>query len=291
MKHKMKAGFPLAIFALWMLATSFWLTKNGPAFIENYTPKPQNSTDCGLKNTTFQKGEKLVYKIYYNLNFVWVPAGEASFLVEEDEHQYHFIAKGKTYPSYEWFYKVRDDYDSWVDKNTLFPTFSTRSIREGGYSNYEKVLYDQSGRKTKVWRAKKKNDPETETDHTIQDCVHDLASVMFYLRNIDFSDKKPGFATPIRVYLDKEEYPLSLIFQGKKAKKKVHSMGHYRCLQFEPQVIAGNVFKAGDKMQVWVSDDENKVPLLIESPISVGSVKMVLKSYEGLRFPFTAKID
>ena len=71
----------------------------------------------------------------------------------------------------------------------------------------------------------------------------------------------------------------------------MHGMGRYRTLVFEPDVIAGNVFKDGDKMKMYVSNDANKIPLQIESPISVGSVKMVLKSYKGLRFPFTAKIE
>ena len=54
--------------------------------------------------------------------------------------------------------------------------------------------------------------------------------------------------------------------------------------------IAGNVFKEDSKMTVWVSDDQNRIPVLIESPVSVGSVKVVLKSYKGLKYDFTAKV-
>ncbi|MCY7327202.1 MAG: DUF3108 domain-containing protein, partial [Saprospiraceae bacterium] len=63
----------------------------------------------------------------------------------------------------------------------------------------------------------------------------------------------------------------------------------YNTLKFQPDVIAGNVFKEGEGMSVWVSDDQNRIPLLIESPVSVGSVKMVLKEYWGLKYDFTAK--
>nr|MBP6540568.1 DUF3108 domain-containing protein [Saprospiraceae bacterium] len=45
----------------------------------------------------------------------------------------------------------------------------------------------------------------------------------------------------------------------------------------------------GNRMHVWVSNDGNKLPLLIESPLSVGSAKAVLKSYSGLRHPFVLK--
>lgn len=247
--------------------------------------------DCKLENTTFQAGEEIVYKIYYNWNFVWAAAGEVTFRVYEEGQQYHFMANGKTYSSYEWFYKVSDDYDSWVDKNTLFPTYSIRSINEGSYTNYEKVSYSQAKKSARVWRAKKRGDPETETKQELKDCVHDLISVVYYMRNLDFSTQKPGDAVPIRVYLDKEEYPLNLIFRGSEERTKVHGMGRYRTLVFEPDVIAGNVFKEGDKMKMYVSNDANKIPLQIESPIAVGSVKMVLKSYKGLRYPFTAKVN
>jgi hypothetical protein len=43
-------------------------------------------------------------------------------------------------------------------------------------------------------------------------------------------------------------------------------------------------------MTVWVGDDENRIPVMIESPVSVGSVKVVLKSYKGLKYDFTAKV-
>jgi hypothetical protein len=91
--------------------------------------------------------------------------------------------------------------------------------------------------------------------------------------------------------MDKEEFPLRLRYVGKEPKKKVHGMGRYKTLKFQPDVIAGNVFKEDDKMSVWVSDDQNRIPVLIESPVSVGSVKMVLKRYWGLKYDFGAKVD
>ncbi|MGI9159404.1 MAG: DUF3108 domain-containing protein, partial [Saprospiraceae bacterium] len=63
---------------------------------------------------------------------------------------------------------------------------------------------------------------------------------------------------------------------------------HYRTQKFQPDVIAGNVFSEEAKMTVWVSDDQNRIPVLIESPVSVGSVQVVLKNYKGLKFDFTA---
>lgn len=263
-------------------------------------PTPQNGSKTAIEtpaaqqqltNAAFQHGERLTYKIYYNLNFIWVPAGEVTFKVFDEGAQYHYQAKGKTYSSYEWFFVVKDDYDSWVDKNSFLPNYSERNVHEGDYHIFEKISFNQSGRKTSVWRADKRGAPETKTEHTVQDNVHDMLSILYNLRNIDFGAQQPGYAVPFRIFMDKEEFPLRMRYVGRDARKKVHGMGRYKTLKFQPDVIAGNVFKEDAKMSVWVSDDQNRIPVLIESPVSVGSVKMVLKEYWGLKYDFGAKLD
>ena len=59
---------------------------------------------CQLTNTAFSPGEKMVYKIYYNWGFIWMPAGEVTFNVEEEGDIYHYKVIGKTYNSYNWFF-------------------------------------------------------------------------------------------------------------------------------------------------------------------------------------------
>lgn len=257
----------------------------------DYLEAPVTDASCSTTNTTFQNGEKLTYKIYYNWNFVWLAAGEVTFTVVDEGAQYHYQARGTTYKSYEWFFTVRDEYDSWVDKNTLLPNYSERSVNEGDYHIFEKIAFNQAGRKMSVWRADRRGAAETKTEHSVTDCVHDMLSILYNLRNVDFGNQKIGQRSPFRVFMDQEEYPLSMRYMGRESRKKVYSMGRYKTLKFQPDLIAGNVFKEGDKMTVWVSDDENRIPVLIESPVSVGSVKMVLKEYWGLKYEFKGKVD
>jgi hypothetical protein len=99
----------------------------------------QGIDSCQAANFTFQNGEKLTYKIFYNWNFVWLSAGEVTFKVFDEDKQWHYQAYGKTYPSYEWFFKVQDQYDSWVNKGTLLPNYSERSVNEGNYHIFEKI--------------------------------------------------------------------------------------------------------------------------------------------------------
>ncbi|MCS6930176.1 MAG: DUF3108 domain-containing protein [Saprospiraceae bacterium] len=243
----------------------------------------------GSSSLAFQAGEKLTYKVYYNWNFVWLAAGEVTFEISENDRYYHFKAIGRTYESYEWFYYVRDVYHSWADKNTLLPQYSERSIHEGEYRIYERIQYDQNARKAVVWRAPKQGEPETRTEHHVQDYVFDVLSSIYFLRTLDLSNKPAGTEYPFRIFMDQEEFPLRLRYLGKEDNKKIRGLGRFRTLKVQPQVIVGHIFTEDSKMTVWVSDDENRLPLLIETPIAVGSVKMILKEHKGLKYPLHAK--
>ena len=243
---------------------------------------------CYMENSTFQVGEELTYKLYYNWNFVWLAAGEVTFKVKEYKGQYHLSAVGKTFKSYEWFFKVRDYYDTYVNKESLLPEVSYRDIREGKYRLYDKVIFDQEKGLATSHRGDTK-EKTNKKDYTVDACVHDLLSVVYYARNIDFDKYNTGQEFPVKIFMDKEVWPLKVKYKGKAKRKKVKGEGRYNTIKFSPQVITGDVFKEGTEMNVYVSDDKNRIPVLIESPVSVGSVKAVLKEYKGLKYDMTAK--
>jgi hypothetical protein len=114
---------------------------------------------------------------------------------------------------------------------------------------------------------------------------------MYQLRNIDFRQSAKWLRRALPDFYGQGGISPPAALWAKTQSKKVHGMGRYKTLKFQPDVIAGNVFKEDAKMSVWVSDDQNRIPVLIESPVSVGSVKMVLKRYWGLKYDFGAKVD
>ncbi|MEM1215176.1 MAG: DUF3108 domain-containing protein [Bacteroidota bacterium] len=243
---------------------------------------------CETDNDAFQDAEEIVYKIYYNWNFVWLSAGEVVFRVLDDGDEYHLSAKGRTYKSYEWFFKVRDDYDTYINKETMLPRLSIRDIHEGNYRRYDKVTFDQTGRTATSLKGKTRDDATAES-FNLDGCMHDILSIMYLLRNVDASTMNVGDKLPIEIFFDRETFPLQVKYLGDNDNMKIKGQGRFRTHTFSPQLIAGEVFKEGDEMTVHVSKDKNKIPLMIESPVSVGSVKVVLKSYKNLRHEFTAK--
>lgn len=248
-----------------------------------------NLSPCSADNTVFSVGEEIVYKVYYNWNFVWMSAGEVTFRVYDDEDEYHLTARGRTYPSYEWFFTVRDNYDCYIDKETLLPRLSIRDIQEGNYERYDRITYDQDANRATSVKGRSRADATPES-FNLDGCMHDILSIMYYLRNVEVDNLNQGDEVPIKIFFDRETYPLNIKYLGTEDRTKVKGMGRYKTHKFSPQLIAGEVFKEGDEMTVYVSRDKNKIPVLIESPVSVGSVKVVLKSYKGLRHDFTAKV-
>ena len=64
--------------------------------------------------------------------------------------------------------------------------------------------------------------------------------------------------------------------------------GKFRAVKFKAMLLPGTVFKEGENMTIWVSDDANRVPLRIESPIIVGSIKVDMMDYKNLRYPLSS---
>ncbi len=261
-------------------------------------PQPTNYTSngdlkkrqCKLDNQAFAAGERMVYKLYYNLNFIWIAAGEVEFKVEDYGSQYKLSAIGTTYPSYEWFFKVHDRYESYIDKETLLPSLTIRDVSEGKYTLYERVEYDQKAGTGTGWRGKtRERAMEQPADFDIKSCMHDVLSAIYFMRNLDLASAKPDDEFPVTVMMDRDTYPLDVRYLGREKDKKIKGLGDFDVYELAPEVVAGDVFNEESEMRVWASTAKSHIPLLIESPISVGSVKAVLKEHQNLRHEIAAK--
>ena len=244
---------------------------------------------CALENEAYAPGERIVYKLYYNLNFIWIAAGEVVFKVEDYGEEYKLSALGRTYSSYEWFFKVRDEYVSYVNKETLLPRLTIRQIEEGKYTLYERVEYDQAAGKGIGWRGKTVEEAmERPAEFAIEHCLHDVLSAVYFMRNLGYEETALGTEFDITVFMDRKEYPLGVRYVGKQERKRIKGLGRFDVYEIAPEVVAGDVFSDESEMRVWASTVDSRVPLQIESPLSVGSVKAVLKEHENLRHALPA---
>jgi len=238
---------------------------------------------CGIRNSAFQNGESITFKVFYNVLGLYVDAGTAVFTAGIEQMNskpvYHLVGTGNSNSSYDFIFKVRDRYESYIDTASLKPYKFIRNIDEGGYKKYENITFNHTAG-TAI---------STQGVVKIPPCVQDVISTMYYARNIDFNKYKPEDKIPFSMFIDNEVYDLYIRYLGKEVIKTRY--GKFNAHKFKPLLIKGTIFEGGEKMTVWVSDDGNHIPLRIESPISVGSVKVDMMSYKNLRYPLSSLLN
>ena len=247
----------------------------------SFTAPAQNDF-CGIKNISFKDGEHLTFRVYYNMLNIWVPAGDAIFTTKLEKLNgrdvYHIAGDGRTLKSYEWFYKVRDLYETYLDAETMLPAKFVRNVNEGGFKFNNLVTFD---------RAKGKA-TSTNGVFDVPKCVQDVLSTIYYARNIDYNKYKPGDKIPFSMFLDDKVYNLYIRYLGKE--RITTHYGIFNTIKIAPLLIEGTIFKGGDKMVVWVSDDNDHIPVRVESPILIGNITVDMLTAQNLRNPLTSLV-
>lgn len=252
------------------------------AFFVNGTLGANDNETCGIRNRAFKEGEMVSFRVYYSLIGLYVSAGTAVFNTSLEPMQgltvYHVVGEGRSNSSYDWIYSVRDKYESYVDTSSLRPYKFIRRIQEGSYKKYENISFNyESG--TAI---------SSEGVYKIPSCVQDLISSVYYARNISFENHRPGDNIPFSMFIDNKIFEMYIQYLGREMVK--NRFGTFRAHKVSLQLLEGNAFKGGEKMTLWFSDDANHLPLKIESPISVGRVKVEMAGFMNLRHPVDALI-
>ena len=235
--------------------------------------------------TAFQEGESFKFRIHYGL----VTAGYATLKVNQDQNKasaYHIKGFGETTGLSRLFFKVEDYYESHIDKETNLPYKFIRKINEGGYTKDKVIEFDQDNQKAVVHNKKK----DVKTTFDTNPDVHDMISSFYYLRNfLDVNNLKEGEEAQLTMFFDQKNYPFKIRFLGRDTIRT--KFGKVPCLMFRPLVLSGRVFKEQESLTIWVSDDDNKMPIRIKASLAVGSLKADLVEYKGLKNQFKIVVN
>jgi hypothetical protein len=233
------------------------------------------------KNDAFDVGEWFKFRIHYGL----VNAGYATMEVREaivkSKKVFRVVGRGYTTGVSRFFFKVDDLYESYIDKTTGNPYQYVRNIDEGGYTKNQEGFFNQSENKILVKDYKHK----TEKTLAVAKNTQDILSSFYYLRNYPNIDKiKPGEFVAIDMFFDDETTKFRLKFIGREQIRT--KFGVIQAMIFRPLVQSGRVFKEEESLTVWISDDQNRMPVRIKASLAVGSIKADLEAFKGLKHPF-----
>jgi len=233
-----------------------------------------------IENNTFERGEFLKYRVFYDSWITyWMTAGYGSTEIDPEPFEingrktYHIIVNGKSANIFNVFFKVRDKFETYMDEEALMPHKFIRYTREGGYKKDDTVFFDHQAEKAVSTRKVKHITPY----------VHDIVSAFYYMRTWDFDTAEVNDKYYLDFYLDDSLYHSEIVFLGRDWVDT--DFGKIYCMKFKPRVATGEVFVDPYPMELWVTDDKNKIPVLMKSAVFIGSVKIELIEYKGLKWP------
>jgi hypothetical protein len=232
-----------------------------------------------VPNDAFGTGERLVFDV----NFGFVTAGEAVLSVTRIDtiagrRCFRVEFTVNSLPSFSWIFRVEDHYLTFVDEQTIAPWKFEQHIREG---NFRKDFVAEFDQRRKVAKAEGK-------EHPTPQYVHDILSAFYYVRTIDFSGKQAGDMITMSNFYSDTTYDLAVKVLGRQELEI--GAGTFHTIVVEPMVREGGLFKSEGRIVIWLTDDERKMPVRVNTKVIIGSIDTELRSYSGLRGPVRARI-
>lgn len=243
----------------------------------------------------YQAGEHLKFTVHYSWGVINSDVGVATVDLDtlriNGEKVFHCAVYGKTVSWYDLLFKVREDFQAWFSTDGIVPLKFTRNTREGRYRAKNTYTY--------MWDMPEpliaadvftSSSGQRYVQLPLDHCTYDLPALFFMARNMDFDAVAPGVRYPMTFAIDDDVYNVYFILLGRET-RKIKGLGTVKTIKFAAKLLAGEVFTGEEDMIIWISDDDNRIPLMFEAPILVGTASGRLAEYSGLKHPFTALVS
>ena len=216
-----------------------------------------------IAQTPFKIGESLQYHAEFNR----VRVGEAELKVSAIEEistikSYHIIYVAKTKGLADRLFKIRDQIDIWIDKEGFFTHRLIKNINQGNYKNKVDVRFDYN-----------KSIAKTSTKEiSIDFKSRDSFSLFYYLRTILLNENDiMSFSS----FEGRRIVDYKLQIKGNEIIRT--ELGNITCTVIRPYQEGENLFKNQGDMQIWISNDEKRLPVKIQIKMKFGSMTLLLK--------------
>lgn len=229
-----------------------------------------------LVKPNFKVGEQVSYEVSYGFLDVADAVAEIRE-VPGQPNQFHFYGFAETKGFASWVFSLYDVYQSYYDIENTRPVRFIRDIKEGDYELYREINFDYDSLQAVV------HEKNEISKHEIQSGVQDMISSIYYARLFDRKNVKHGDTLVVPMFLDQKHYDIKITVD--RIEYIQTDVGKIRCIKLIPLLQQGRVFKKVDDLAMWISDDENKIPVLMKGDVFIGSVSVRLTGYKNLPAP------
>jgi hypothetical protein len=188
---------------------------------------------------------------------------------------FHIIGKGKTSPFFDWFFKVRDVYETYLDTLNVRPVKFVRDIHEGGYEKQQLYTFKHSDGLVFL----------EDTSCVISSASQDMLSALFFARTFNKDSVRQEKAFFVPIFMDEKNYLLEVLYLYNEEVKTIFGM--INCMAFKPKMQEGRVFQDGEKMKIWISDDKNRLLIKVETQVWAGTIRAILTKHQGVKYPLS----
>lgn len=255
--------------------------------------------NCGQvvapEKIAFQDGEMLKYTVSYSAAVINTDVADVTFTTHSGSYSnlptYEIKAIGKTRPFYNFFFAMEDIYNTTLNATTLRPIRSSSNLNEGGYKYRTNFDYDFRTMNVSTMGHNVKRGTTYRHKMKLSECSYDAVALFYNLRCSDLSQLQLGQRQKVDLVLEDTIRVIEFRFLGRE-NRKIDGVGTFRTLKFSSNLVTenGESFKDGTEFFIWLSDDRNHIPIYMESPIRVGSIKVKLASWANLRHSFSSVV-
>jgi hypothetical protein len=262
----------------------------------------------------FKDGESFSYVLHYKWGVINANIAQISTTLRavdfNGEKCFHYYCSGTTFKVWDSFFKVRDIFEAKFTADDVSPRYFHRDVNEGNYRATNVFSYDDVSKKVKIHVTKNSDYRLDSTLYLGGGQIYDILSMLGHLRAVDMKNIIAGHPVTLTMAMDRNMMDVSFRFIQRETVKvdglgkfkavkvgasviphKDHFKGENSNSQFDVASNANQVFKGKDDIIIWVSDDDNMVPLLFRSPVSVGSVNGTLTRMSNQKYPVTSRVS
>jgi len=210
--------------------------------------------------SAFAVPERLEYSIWWGI----IKAGNSVLEIKQNgDDEMQIVSTTKSSKFLSMFYKVNDRIEVNMEKGTFLPYDYYINLREGKRRKEKKVNFERDQGKIVIDHIDDKNTEEFDVEGN----VYDPLSAFYLVRTMDVEVGKSQY---IRVFDNGKLYDVEVQVLRKEKLKLPH--GTYDTIVIKPVLKSEGIFMRKGDVLIWVTDDENKVPVKVESKVKVGKI-------------------
>jgi len=245
-------------------------------------------------DSPFQAGEKLSFDIHYKYGLVMLKAGTANYAIKSNAYannnSYQSTLDFKTSSFFDRIFKMRDTLRSNITEN-LRPLYHKRSVNEGNYQFTEEVFFRKFTPEYSEVRVKRVSNQllKFDTIFASNSLVYDILNLILFIRSYDYSQWQTTPVRSVSTFVGRDKVMITVRYEGQSVVEKSDTL-KYKTYKIAFDFTDSVFNESKSAIEVWLSDDKNRVPVKMRAKLRIGAVEVYLTSWQNLKYPLSSEI-